>query len=160
MCLDLSQHLQVHSKTQTNCECQGAPRRTNAATLRQKRLSALKLSHIKRERRTGDERVPCVSFGRATSLAFVIFLLSNVLMDVTVLCIVLGSAVSTVSLAREIRRKTLKQRQLNEKLYESSLQLRLVTRELQMAEAEWSRAMPLSAFRLEEDMIPSDDAAC
>jgi len=156
MSLDLSQYLDAHSKQQVKCECQDARHQkiscrvcSDALTLQEKRLTAIKVSRVKTNRGAGDESVPCLSVRQASSLGIVAFLLSNILLDVTVLCVVLGAAVSTVTMARELRTETLERRKQRESMHESSLRLRLAMRELEQAEAEFARMFP-STFQFDD----------
>jgi len=157
--LDLSQHLEAPLPHNT-CECDGASqpqvscRDCRDAKSRQKRLDNLKVSRVKTNRGAGDETVSCLSFRQVSSLG-ILFLLSNVLIDMTVLCVVLGASISTVTMARELRHETLEQRKEREVMRQSmlltSLELRLAMRELERAESELALTMPRSAFHFDEE---------
>ena len=165
---DLSQYLEANSIQQTNCECDSEspfPKRAcqdrqDYVATRKKRLSALKVSRVKANRGVGDENVSCLSFRQASSLGIVVVLLSNTLIDITVLCAVLGAAVSTVFMALELRLETLDRRKeresMRQSMLETSLELRLAMLGLEQAEAEadlFSTAQ-LSRFQLDLDEQP------
>jgi hypothetical protein len=163
--VDLSQHLEAYSKQQGSCECDGAPPcRKNAcqhaAKTRDKRprARALRVSHVKANRGTGDEIVSCISFRQASSLGIVVFLLYHTLVDFTVLFAVVGAAVSTVSMAHELRLETLDRRKEREEMRQSmlqaSLELRLAMHELEQAQAELLSLAPRVTFQLDLDEEP------
>lgn len=150
MSCELSNQLEAFSKQQqaTCIRCQGAPFPKNASSCceccdvvtlsRTARLDGLRISRVKADRGAGEESVRCVSFRQASSLGLVLVLLSSVLLDATVLFFVIGGALSTVSMAHELRLETLKQRQqhqeLGQSMYDATLELKLAMREYERAE--------------------------
>jgi hypothetical protein len=154
--LDLSNHLEAHSRRQVNRHCDNdAPRRAP----REERLDALKVSRVKANRGTGEENVPCLSFRQASTLGVVVVLLSTFLLDFTLLSVVVGAAASTVSMANEIRSMTLEKRKelqiMRQSMYESSLELKLAMREMERSMQDRSTTMPPSSFPRLQDENPS-----
>mmetsp|Transcript_7908 Transcript_7908/g.14399 ORF Transcript_7908/g.14399 Transcript_7908/m.14399 type:complete len:158 (-) Transcript_7908:87-560(-) len=152
--MDLSHYLNV--KEQNDSRCDGAHcqpyRRENVVMSRRKFHASLRVSRVNNDNK--ESRL-CLSFRQASTLAIVVFLLSNVLLDATVSCLLIGSAASTVSMAIKLRTETMQRRQLRATLKQSSLELRFAIRELERAESELMRSMPRVSFEMEKELDES-----
>ena len=140
--MDLSHYLNVQKQT----ECSGAQSQPdgcqeNVTSSRPRFHASLRVSRVHNDKK---ESTPCLSFRQASTLAIVLFLLSNVLLDATVSCVLIASAASTVSMALELRTETLEKRQQRATLKQSSLELRFAMRELERAESDFVKSLPQS----------------
>lgn len=160
--LDLSQHLELCSERQTRGECcaplshEHVRRQQHVARTRRKGSSALRLNRVGANRGACDEIVTCVSFGRASSLAVVVFLLWHHLVPISYVAVTLGAAVSTLSMVNELREETRAVRKQLALLRETSEKLRLAANELRQAERDLMRI----SLRPRADKEQDDPWAC
>jgi predicted lysophospholipase L1 biosynthesis ABC-type transport system permease subunit len=153
--MDLSHYLNV--KEQNDSRCDGAHsqpyRRDKVVASRRKFRASLRVSRVNND--ANKESRLCLSFRQASTLAIVVFLLSNVLLDATVACLLIGSAASTFSMAIQLRAETLQRREQRATLKQSSLELRFAIRELERAESDFMRSMPRVSFEMEKELDES-----
>ena len=106
--MELSQYLELYSQYQASCEYDASPHSSGARRLKEtmRRRKALALNRFEANRGSGDEVVAYVSFGRASSFAIVLVLLSNCV-DFSDLCVMMGAAASTISAVNMLRHEAM-----------------------------------------------------